>query len=119
MNQEVVYGEYKFSVRQATVLDGIRRGQLIGAVMDSGIQDEALRTAGIALMPQAVAALADPGNLPADVYRDNQDITAQVCAFAGLDERLVETWLDAVYELNPHWSARRKDAAEDVEKKEP
>ena len=95
-------------VRQATVLDGIRRGNLVANASDIADDDIVLRIARLVIYPAVVSA-----TLTADVRRlDGVEETRlpwpmDFETFIGLPAELVDRWLMEVYLLNPSWNPSR------------
>lgn len=121
---EVRIGEYTFTVRRATVADGLRRGMLVGQAIADKLEDEVLATVAILFFPSAVSAIEDRGNLPAELFESWQDHKPGDChpgvrILADMPEQDLQTWLDEVYRLNPHWRPSTEfDDKDNLEKKD-
>lgn len=107
LEKTVLIGEYSITVRQATVLDGMRRGRLIGEGLNAEESDPERKIARVALYPAAMAALVTliSGSSP---ERGREMAFDDFCS---LPEAVVEAWLAAVYELNPHWQPGETETA--------
>ena len=87
-------------LRSATVDDGLLRGQLIGDSIEkfkNGSRVEQI--AATVLHPTCICSIDQPEELRSMRLED----------FRKLQELDVNTWLAAVYELNPHWKAKASD----------
>lgn len=93
--------EAHITVRKASVLDGMRRGQLIEQAIQQPDEDPLRQTARIVIYPEIISA-----TLTADIYKDGVELPWPLPfdELIALPEDLVNPWLEAVYELNPAWS---------------
>jgi hypothetical protein len=101
------------TVRAATVRDGMQRGRLLAQAFEHPESDDTLQTLRVIHYPACVSAAE--GQIVLEGASAAVDQLA-FKAFIGLPERLVEMWLTAVYEINPHWSPHQP-VGDDVEKK--
>jgi hypothetical protein len=102
MNKTITHDDLTITLRTATVLDGMRRGELLGQAFEHPNSDTLVQTAAIVFYPPCVACSDWKGTLD---------------EFMALPETLVDEWLAAAYELNPHWQQKPEPDA-DQEKKE-
>ena len=102
-------------VREARLVDGMERGKLIGQAFENRRQNEMEQTVQVVIWPNLVA-----GTHQANIELDGQ--TQEWPKFETLlelPETLVQQWLEAVFELNPHWQPQQDqpEGEESAEKK--
>ncbi len=91
------------TVRRATFRDQVQRDIMINRAVEKSHADDATRTIAVVLHPRAVACVEPDGliSFPNGYTVKPEQITAE--QFAMLPPGLAESWLDAVWEINPGW----------------
>lgn len=108
------------TVRQATVLDGMRRAILeIEAATESlNLVEERyagyLRFMTSEVYPSCMASIEEIENGEDAKKKLSKDMSFS--EFADLPDALFQQWQKVVYELNPHWVYRRPETPEGEEK---
>ena len=100
------------NLHSAHIEDGLYRGQLIGEAVhmkeNGNARENAKRSAGIMMRPSCLASLREDDplrNMSLDEFFEIPDYDMNI-------------WLDAVYEINPHWNPNGyRMAVEEIEKK--
>ena len=88
------------TVREARLVDGMERGRLIGQAFEQPRPNDLQQTVQVVIWPNLVA-----GTLSAEIAQNGQALKwPDFETLLELPEQLVQQWLEAVYELNPHWS---------------
>jgi len=99
-------------IHRATILDSIRRNELLGQGLKAKEKDPDRRIAHVAIWPVLLGAaevqtFAVSGKKARFTFED----------FISLPDIFVQKWMTSVYEENPHWSPGFRDDQETVEKK--
>jgi hypothetical protein len=99
----------ELTLRSSKVDDGLWRGELIAQAVQARENETQRRSvAGIVIYPNCVPAVKEP-----DWVREMSldDFINDV------EEQDANTWMDAAYELNPHWKNIYQAPDEEAEKK--
>ncbi len=103
------------TVSRSTARTGVLRYQLMTAGNEANQTetDEALKPLRFITYPDCIAGTATATGFTAWPISFEE--------FSGLPETLVDDWVNAVYEINPHWRAAYQQANEEepAQKKEP
>lgn len=108
-------------VTRATTRAGIQRSLLIfrafdelkAAEKEGRVLDEVLNVINQRTLPDIVAGTASVTGIPFPPSADD---------LAGYPEEFTQKWIDAIYEINPHWNPvnfREKTDPEEVKKNNP
>jgi len=93
--------ETEITLHSARIEDGLYRGELVGEAVNNFKEDDesnhAKRSVGIMMRPSCLAALA----------KDDPLRKMNIDDFMVISDYDANNWLEAVYELNPHWNPSR------------
>jgi hypothetical protein len=109
----VTFGDYRATVRKASLYDGIVMGRLVTQASEAAYADDVLKAVGLYVWPYLMAV--SEFECPEPEVDAQGRITLEF--LAGLPDDFVENWLATVYELNPHWRAGGSSQTEITEKK--
>ena len=103
----------KVTVKQATLLDGMRRSELTNQAFEQPEENNLRQLARVVVYPVLVA-----GTLTVDLVQNGETLSwPDLDTLLNLPEELTTDWLSAIYALNPRWAPPGQISESDEEKK--
>jgi len=116
MNKTLTYADEEFQIEleihPATILDGLNKNALVGQALQAAEPDQHRQTAHIVLYPVAMGATVQKRLV---INGIQQEMSFEI--FLKLPEKFIMTWLEAAYEVNPHWAPVPVESPDELLKK--